>query len=286
MEELIVPIILLILGVPLCVGIWLIIRAVSARGQIVELNRRVDDLQSQLATLKQQRPVAPKTTGEEISAFMPAPLPPRKEEPQFAVPPPIPAQSVGEVLPAYIPEMKAPPVPKLEPVAPSIANSSRPADSTFVPPVHPIHPPPTPKSPVPQINWEQFLGVKGLAWISGLALFLGCAFAIQYSFEHNLIRPEIRMALGFVAGFALLVGGMVLHRRKQYVVGAQTLCATGVVVLYAITFACRTLYHFEFFGPLPTFLFMVLITTTAFYLAVRLDALVVAILGMLGGFVT
>ena len=43
---------------------------------------------------------------------------------------------------------------------------------------------------------------------------------------------------------------------------------------------------FCFFGPVPTFLLMVLITATAFLLAVRLDALVVAILGMLGGFLT
>src|SRR6185437_16684900 len=67
---------------------------------------------------------------------------------------------------------------------------------------------------------------------------------------------------------------------------SQTLCATGVLILYAVTFACRSIYHFEFFGPLPTFLLMVLITATAFLLAARLDALVVAILGMLGGFLT
>ena len=58
------------------------------------------------------------------------------------------------------------------------------------------------------------------------------------------------------------------------------------MVLYAVTFACRALYHFEFFGPIPTFLLMVLITATAFLLAVRLNALVVAVLGMLGGFLT
>ena len=74
--------------------------------------------------------------------------------------------------------------------------------------------------------------------------------------------------------------------RKNFPALSQTLCATGVVILYAVTFACRSIYHFEFFGPVPTFLLMVLITTTAFLLAVRLNALVVAILGMLGGFLT
>ena len=74
--------------------------------------------------------------------------------------------------------------------------------------------------------------------------------------------------------------------RKHYAVLAHTLCGTGVVILYAVTFACHSIYHFEFFGRFPPFLLMVLITATAFLLAVRLNAMVVAILGMLGGFLT
>jgi len=41
----------------------------------------------------------------------------------------------------------------------------------------------------PPINWEQFMGAKLFAWIGGLALFLGVAFFVKYSFEHNLISP-------------------------------------------------------------------------------------------------
>ena len=77
-----------------------------------------------------------------------------------------------------------------------------------------------------------------------------------------------------------------LLSRKNYAALSQTLCATGVLILYAETFSCRSYYKFEFFGPVPTFLMMVLITVTAFLLAVRLNALVVAILGTLGGFLT
>jgi len=129
------------------------------------------------------------------------------------------------------------------------------------------------------------MGVKLLAWIGGLAAFLAVAFFVKYSFDNNLISPEVRMALGFIAGLGLLVGGVALSR-KDYAVLAHTLCGTGVVILYAVTFACRGVYHFEFFGLIPTFLLMVLITATAFFLAVRLNAMAVAILGMLGGFLT
>ena len=279
----IVLIVLLVLGVPFCVGIWLIVRAISARGQIEELNRRVDGLQLELSKLKQQASAAPKTIEEKIAGFSPAPQPPRTEAAQTAAPPPIHAQEPPPV-PAFKPESL--PTGIIGPAMPPIAEPSHPAEPKFVPPLPPLHPPPLPKPAVPKINWEQFLGVKGMAWVGGLAAFLGCVFGIQYSFEHNLIRPEIRMALGFIVGLAVVAGGVVLHRRKQYVILAQTLCATGIVVLYAVTYACGALYHFPFFGPVRTFLFMVLITTTAFSVAVRLDALVVAILGMLGGFLT
>src|SRR5882724_6409394 len=137
----------------------------------------------------------------------------------------------------------------------------------------------------PPINWEQFMGAKLFAWIGGLALFLGVAFFVKYSFEHNLIPPELRVAIGFVVGVGLLIGGLLL-KRKENAVTAQTLCATGTLVLYAVTFACRSFYHFAFFGLVPTFLLMTLVTAVAFLLAVRLNAIVVAVLGIAGGFLT
>src|SRR5204862_87006 len=81
------------------------------------------------------------------------------------------------------------------------------------------------------------------------------AFFVKYSFEHNLIPPELRIAIGFVVGAVLVVGGLLL-KRKENAVTAQTLCATGILVLYAVTFACRAYYHFAFFGLIPTFLLM------------------------------
>src|SRR5947199_1204963 len=135
------------------------------------------------------------------------------------------------------------------------------------------------------IDWEQFMGAKLFAWIGGLALFLGVAFFVKYSFEHNLIPPELRVAIGFVVGLSLLVGGVLL-KREEKAVTAKTLCATGILVLFTVTFACRSYYHFAFFGLLPTLLLMTLITAVAFLLAVRLSAIVVAILGLAGGFLT
>jgi hypothetical protein len=93
------------------------------------------------------------------------------------------------------------------------------------------------------------------------------------------------VAIGFVVGLALLFGGVAL-KRKEHAVTAQTLCATGVLILYAVTFACRSYYHFAYFELIPTFALMTLITAVAFLLAVRLNAMAVAILGLAGGFLT
>lgn len=129
------------------------------------------------------------------------------------------------------------------------------------------------------------MGVKLFAWIGGFVLFLGMAFLVKYSFDHNLISPEIRVTLGFLTGIGLVVSG-VLMKRREFAVTSHTLCATGVVILYAVTFACHSVYHFSFFGPGVTFVIMVLITAVAFTLAVQLNAMVVAILGLVGGFLT
>lgn len=281
-------IILLVVGVPLALAIWLIVRAVNAKNRIEELARRVDDLQIQVVRLTNQTPppAAAKTAAEKLAQhFEPATLPPVRSEEikKPAAPAKIPAEDAPFV-PAFEPQI--PLAAKTEPVAPPpIAAPPRPAEPKSTPPVPPLRPFPLPKPAAPKINWEQFMGVKGFAWIGGFALFLGIAFFVKYSFDNNLVPPQLRVAIGFLAGLGLIVGGVVMSR-KNLAVLSHTLCATGVVVLYAVTFSCRSIYHFEFFGPVPTFLLMSLITVTAFLLAVRLDALVVAILGMLGGFLT
>ena len=139
---------------------------------------------------------------------------------------------------------------------------------------------------VEPFSLERFMGVKLFAWLGGVALFFGVIFFVKYAFEKNLIPPAVRVALGFLSGAGLLVGGVTTHRLQRYKVLGQVFCATGVVILYGVSYAANAIYHFEAFGTVPTFILMSLITLTAFLLAVRMDALVVAVLGMLGGFLT
>lgn len=264
--------ILLLIGAPIVLAVWLIARAVGARQDLNDLRQRLGAVEREIARLRREAEPAPHK--------MPGVVAPARTQAVQAPPAGIPARPVPPQSPPE-PFIAAPaPPPVVEPAAPA----SPPPPLPGLKPVPPPIPEPVRKL-VPAINWEQFMGVKLLAWVGGLAAFLAVAFFVKYSFDNNLISPEVRMAIGFVAGLGALVGGVMISRR-HYAVLAHTLCGTGVVILYAVTFACRGVYHFEFFGPIPTFLLMVLITTTAFLLAVRLNAMVVAILGMLGGFLT
>src|SRR5216110_1397547 len=229
-----------------------IAKANSAKRGLDDLVKRLSSLEKELRNLQAQSVSSVKT---EAPATAPAPIM-QSVAPLFQVVTPVPVAS--ETAPG------PPPIPA-ELLDPSAPKSARPVK--------------------PPIDWEQFMGAKLFAWIGGLALFLGVVFFVKYSFEHNLIPPELRVAIGFVVGVGLLIGGLLL-KRKENAVTAQTLCATGILVLYAVTFACRSYYHFSFFGLIPTFLLMTLITAVAFLLAVRLNAIVVAVLGIAGGFLT
>jgi type II secretory pathway pseudopilin PulG len=267
MEPVIALVVLVVFGIPLALAVWLSVRAVSAKNRIDELSRRIATIESELYLRRQSRERESAKT-EAAAAPQPEPLAPAPIEPPK---------------PIIVPQSIVPPVPPPIVTPPPLSSEPQPVLLETLPPLSTV---PEPlRQPSPKINWEQFMGVKGFAWLGGFALFLGVAFFVKYSFDNNLVPPELRVAIGFLAGLGLLVGGVVTSRRNILVL-SQTLCATGIVILYAVTFACRSIYHFELFGPLPTFLLMVLITTTAFLLAVRLDALVVAILGMLGGFLT
>jgi uncharacterized membrane protein len=245
------PLILFVVGLLIAIIVLSFValaKANSAKRDLDDLTTRLSSLENDVRRLGQRPVPAPE-------AEPPAPT-------AFAVPPLLPI--TAPVLPAQQKETVPPSIPQ-EFVAPSLTQAMKPAK--------------------PPINWEEFMGAKLFAWIGGLALFLGVAFFVKYSFEHNLIPPEMRVAIGFVVGVGLLVGGLLL-KRKENAVTAQTLCATGILVLYAVTFACRSYYHFAFFGLVPTFLLMTLITAVAFLLSVRLNAIVVAVLGIAGGFLT
>ncbi|HEY8993942.1 MAG TPA: DUF2339 domain-containing protein [Lacunisphaera sp.] len=274
MEALLILLLLYLAATLIILPIWTIMKIRAHDAEVDSLQQRLGYLDAELKDLRDKlRPSAPAPTKPAEFTATVAPT-------IVATPPP------------HVPAQPAPPPAQVTAIVPPIVATVE--SIAEPPPLPPVLPPATPPAPEPEpepvdhkpaINWEQFMGAKLFAWLGGLALFLGVAFFVKYSFEHDLIPPEVRVALGFLTGASLIVGGIKLIR-KGYTTPAQSLVAAGIVSLYAVTFACNSVYHFAFFGTIPTFLLMVLITATAFVLAVRLPAQVVAILGMLGGFLT
>lgn len=287
MEGLIILSLLIVVGCAIVLPIVAIIRTQSTRRRLLHLEQQQLRLDRELQSWKAElagpptRPVAKPTPAVPATRQPLSPISPPQEAIPRESPQPTPAPARSE----------APSTPEKSTPMPSAAASS----PGFSPPPLP-RPLPKPPNPVgsavatsrastPAFNWERFVGTKLIAWLGGLVLFLAAAYFIKYSFDHDLVPPVVRVSFGFLLGIGLVIGGFLL-RQKAYTVTAQTFCATGVVILYAVTFACRSVYHFEVFSPVVTFGLMCLITGSAFLLAVRLDALVVAVLGMLGGFIT
>jgi len=261
------------------------VRSGRAARETEQLGARLRSLEDELIRLRtsHEQQLGALRTAVERGAAAHASQPESRPAASSA-PPPVPEPSVVPPVPMPPPVVL---IPAARPATPSARMSPQPPPAA-PPPIQPIQPRPAAfdfDKLKGSLNWEQFMGAKLFAWIGGLALFLGVAYFVKYSFEHNLIPPEVRVALGFLVGIGLVAGGTVM-RRREYAITAHTLCATGIVILYAVTFACRAVYHFPFFGPVPTFGWMALVTAAAFLLALRLDAQVVALLGMLGGFLT
>jgi uncharacterized membrane protein len=277
METLVALLVLALLVFP----VWTIVRIIALSRENNALAERFGELDRELKRLRDllshRRPEEPSKpfTPVPVSANTPhrveAPAPAAATEAPLSRPPEeAPSMAKGPSLPPPItarpPERSAPPIITPSEIGPVTQSEPEPETPSL-------------------IDWEQFMGAKLFAWLGGLAAFLAAAFFVKYSFEHNLIPPEVRVAIGFLFAIGLVIGGLKISR-ERYAVTSQTLIASGIVSLYAVTFACNSIYHFAFFGPAATLLMLVLVTATAFLLAVRLDARVIAILGMLGGFLT
>ncbi|QQS46754.1 MAG: DUF2339 domain-containing protein [Acidobacteriota bacterium] len=124
-------------------------------------------------------------------------------------------------------------------------------------------------------NWFNRIGI--------LAIILAVGFFLKYAFENQWIGPAGRIMIGIAIGIGFLLGGERL-RARGYRHYAHGLSGGGIAILYLAIFAAFGRYHL--ISQLPAFAFMSLITATAVLLSARYDALAIAILGLIGGFLT
>ena len=116
-----------------------------------------------------------------------------------------------------------------------------------------------------------------------VVLVTGIGFFLKYSIDHGWIAPAFRVAMVMLAGAGLIVGGVRALGTLYNALG-QTLIGGGIATLYFGVYASTAFYHL--IGPTPAFALMALVTATAGVLAVRCDSLLIAVLGIIGGYGT
>jgi len=184
-----------------------------------------------------------------------------------------------------IPIPVAPPVfvPPTVPPARSMDLSQYPGEPSPTPPPPPIAPPPIPPAQATPFDWESLVGVKLFSWIAGLALALAAVFFLRYSIENGWLSPPVQMAIGLLAGIALVVLSE-LRIAERYRATANAFDGAGIAILYATLFASHSIWRL--LGTFAVFLLMSLVTALAVYLSIRRNSLFIALLGLVAGFAT
>ncbi len=177
-------------------------------------------------------------------------------------------------------------VPKAPPAeAASAAKTARPIAPPAPQPTAPARPVPIPP-PAPsrtREEWEALIGGKLLNRIGALALIIGIGFFLKYAFDRNWITETMRVCIGGAAGFLLLFGAALSHK-KGFAVFSQGLVGAGIATLYLSVYATFSFYHLV--SQPVAFLLMAAVTVIGFTRAFRYDSFAVALLGWLGGFLT
>lgn len=158
---------------------------------------------------------------------------------------------------------------------------------TALPPVVSFKPSSPPTSAAPSSfdrlierisDWAR--GGNPLARLGVLITFVGAVYLIRYAAETGYLPVELRLAGLSLAALAMVVVGWRLQER---VAGyALTLQGGGLALLYLAVLAALRLYHL--LAPTPAFALLVLVAASSALLAVRQNALPLAVIGFAGGF--
>ncbi len=133
------------------------------------------------------------------------------------------------------------------------------------------------------VSMEYAVASQWLLRIGIVILVVGMGFFLRYSIERGILGPTARVALSTVTGLAILVVGTQLLGRKYHVFG-QGLMGGGLATLYFSAFAANNFYGL--IATLPAFALMAAITLLAGGIAVRFNSMLVAVLGIIGGYGT
>ncbi len=135
----------------------------------------------------------------------------------------------------------------------------------------------------PGVSWEYAVATNWLLRIGILVVLAGIAFFLKYSIEKGIMGPLGRVALSLTAGLGMICFGVRLLFKRYHLLG-QGLVGAGFVTLYFAFYAASGMYHLM--AQSAAFALMACVTVAAGVLAVRYQSVMIAVLGVVGGYAT
>lgn len=132
------------------------------------------------------------------------------------------------------------------------------------------------------VTMEFAIASTWLLRLGVLILIVGIGFFLKYTTSHEQIGPPLRILVSLVTGLGLTVGGIRLFPGKYDLLG-QGLAGAGIATFYFSFFTAQKL---EVASAPLAFSLMTLVTLAAGILAVRHNSLLMAIIGLAGGYLT
>jgi uncharacterized membrane protein len=130
---------------------------------------------------------------------------------------------------------------------------------------------------------EQRIGTRWVLIAGVVTVIFAVGFFLKYAYDNQWIGPWGRVTIAALGGLLALAIGE-LTRRRGYDFVAKGVTALGFAILYATVFAAHRWYGL--IGSAPAYVLAIVITTTAMLYAVALDEVVVAVLSLIGGYIT
>lgn len=133
------------------------------------------------------------------------------------------------------------------------------------------------------VSVEYAVASQWLLRVGIVLVVIGIGFFLRYSIEHGLISPVGRVGLSVLMGLGMLVFGTKLLGKMFHLIG-QGLMGGGIVTLYFSAFAAASFY--KLIDTNTAFAAMILITALSGGIVVRFNSVLVAVLGVVGGYGT
>lgn len=129
---------------------------------------------------------------------------------------------------------------------------------------------------------EKFIGENLVSKIGIGVLVLAIGFFVKYAIDNDWIGPVGRVGIGLLCGGILV--GIAHYLRNSYKAFSSVLVGGGLAVFY---FSIALAYHeYQLFSQTVSFIIMLVITAFAVILSMLYDRQELAVIALVGGFVT